>query len=137
MHWANELVGTPWSADGDGPERYSCWNFVRLCVRIDQGVELPLIGVESDENVAALTKVCHDSGWRLVEGEPQAGDIVVMRNKAGERHVGYMVFANKGLRVIHCDGREVGGEPQGFVVAQTLKNATSTGYANYEFWRRV
>jgi NlpC/P60 family protein len=87
-HWAREFIGKQWAADGDGPDRFSCWNLVRHALR-RRGVDLPVMPVE------ALRGAC------AVE-DARDGDVVLMRNGIGEPHCGLLVAANGRLGVLHA-----------------------------------
>lgn len=128
-HWAAHLIGLPWAQDGQGPRAYSCWGLVRHVFAVRHGIDMPIVAVGSDDNAAALAAAARVSGWRPVQGKPQADDIVLMRGPLG-RHVGVMVEANGSLGVLHAS-HETG------VVWQPLADATAGGYHDIELWRRA
>lgn len=134
-HWAANLIGTPWRSGARGPDAFDCWNLVRHIFWIRHGVEMPEVQIGSDANLAPLFEAARASGWRLVENAaPQADDIVLMRGHTG-RHCGYLVEADGRLGVLHADGHQTARGPVGGVVFQSLADATSGGYHNFEFWR--
>lgn len=143
MHWATKYIGKPWAPDASGPASFSCWGLVRHVFKARHDIDMPGVHVDAvdtneqtAENVAAIKQASQASGWRLAEAPARDNDIVLMRNKMGQRHVGVMVSANGRLGVLHADGHMTEAGPVGAVVWQSLADATSRGYHEYEFWRR-
>lgn len=140
-HWATNLIGRPWAPDATGPVCYSCWGLVRHVFKTRHGINMPVIQVAeaavTSENVASIKRASEDSGWRLAELPALEDDIILMRNKRGDRHVGVVVRANKRLGVLHADGRMTPTGPVGSVVWQSLADATAGGYHDFEVWRRA
>lgn len=89
------------------------------------------------ENVAALKLAAERSGWKRVEGKPQAEDILQMLDIAGSRHVAYMISTIRGLRVLHSDGHMTDHGPVGSTVCVTLDELLAGGYRDLELWRRA
>ena len=135
LHWAAPLVGVPWSLERN------CWWLVREFFAQRYGIVMPDVIVADEvwprvDNAAAIRLGAMASGWRPVQGEPQADDVVLMQGPAG-RHVGVMLQADGRLGVLHNDGCMTERGPRGSVVFQSLAEATDGGYGAFEFWRRA
>jgi len=126
MHWAQNLIGLPWS-----PEQ-NCWWLVRKIFRDRLQIELP----EEAAGVLILAGAAHDTGLRPHEGLGQADDLVLMRFRDGRRHVGVMVQANGKVGVLHNDGYMTPAGPVGCVGFNTLHELTRAGMRDFTFWRR-
>lgn len=132
-HWAAVLIGKPWRSAARGPREYSCWGLAQRAVLLRQGLQLP--DFDNEDSVVAIRRGAETGGWRLVAGPAVEDDVLVMRNKFGQRHVGYMVVANGRLGVLHADGHDTPTGPVGCVVWQTLADTTAGGYHDFEVWR--
>ncbi len=124
-HWAAALIGKPWRSAARGPLSFDCRGLADWCCQHHFDEPLP-----SHETV-------HASPWSRVEDAPRENDVLLMRNKFGERHIGWMTLANGRLGVLHADGHDTPKGPVGSVVWQTLADATAGGYHEFEIWRRA
>lgn len=125
-HPAAALIGERWT-----PE-HNCWWLVREYFARCRALALP--------EIDALAAGVRASGWRPVQGIPQADDIVLMRAPEGTRHVGVMLAADARLWVLHSDGGMVRATHQdwrcwGGVVWQPIALLIGAGYRDFEFWR--
>lgn len=62
MHWAIQYLGCPWSATGEGPDSFNCWNFVRFVQARHFGRELPAIPFPEEMLDRAKLFRDHDDG---------------------------------------------------------------------------
>jgi len=137
LHWAAAYIGKPWRSAGRGPHAYDCWGLVMRVCQVRLGLQMPevAIGARAQDQFGALLDASRGQGWHRVDGAPRADDVLLMRNRAGDRHCGYMVHDGRHLRVLHADGHMTPTGPVGCVVAQTLEEAIAGGYREHEFWR--
>ncbi|MEO8153555.1 MAG: hypothetical protein ABI605_10835 [Rhizobacter sp.] len=135
-HWAYHLVGLPWAPGAEGPQAFDCWGLVRFAVRLKLGIEMPVVQVGGEHNVAAIAQAAQAGGWRLVDAAPSEDDIVLMRSVAG-RHVGFMASAAGRLLLLHSNGRLTAKGPCGGVMLQQLRDVACDGYGSFETWRRT
>lgn len=87
-HWAVDLIGKRWSADGRESGTFSCWSLVRHALRL-RGVDLPENPVEALRGACAAVDARED-------------DVVLMRNGIGAPHSGLLVRANGRLGMLHA-----------------------------------
>lgn len=101
--WAAAQIGKPWAADGEGPDRYSCWGLVRAAFRELHGIDMPHVAVATPEEsqVMAIKSAARVSHWRPASGRREDGDIVLMRNRR-KIHCGLVLRANGHLGVLHA-----------------------------------
>lgn len=126
-HWANELIGKPWTPDFD------CWEFARQVFRDRYAIDLP----EQAAGVLILTGAAHATGLRPIDGgDGQEGDLVLMRTNVGKRHVGVMIEADGKLGVLHNDGHMSDDGPVGSVSFSTLRRLREQGCGAFQFWRK-
>jgi len=128
-HWAADLIGRPYSKGGE-PGAYNCWSLVRHVFETRHGITMPIVAVADAlaDNVAAIKRAAAVSGWRPADPPARDGDIVLMLNLLGERHVGVMAAANGGLGLLHA--------VQGAGVCwQTLEEVARHGFREFAFWR--
>ena len=94
MHWAAQYIGLPWSRDGEGPESYHCWAFVRMVQARQFGRALPAIPNPGD--LLPLARAFRDHAerarWPRVE-TPAEGYCVLLRCARYPVHVGVWVGA--------------------------------------------
>ncbi len=133
-HWATKYIGQPWRPGG-------CWLLLQQVFKERHGVDMPDVQLGdfgAIENVSAIRKAAQRSGWKRVDGEPEADDIVLMMRVVDrDRHVGYMIKTIRGLRLLHCDGHMTERGPSGSTVAVPLKEAMADGYSEIELWRKA
>lgn len=129
MHWAAEYVGIPWSKDGEGPESYHCWAFVRMIQKRRFGRDLPAI--PNPGELLGLARAFRDhperARWPEV-AEPREGDCVLLRCARYPVHVGVWVGEAIGGGVLHC--AEAGG-----VVYQRRDALAANGWKIEGFYR--
>lgn len=132
MHWAADLIGVPYERGAVGPHSFDCWGLVRHVFSRRYSIDMPAVAVDDDsaDNVHAIKRAAITSGWRPAHDEaPRDGDIALMRNLLGERHVGVMVDADQVLGLLHAvQGRGVCFEPMAHV---------RIGFRDIELWRHV
>ena len=98
MHWATDLIGTPWVAGIS-----DCWSFARTVWRDRWGWEVPPLTVDPQDARAARRAFAqpHDAaGWQMV-AEPQEGDAVLMARGARPCHVGLWVTPDPMAGILH------------------------------------
>ena len=132
MHWATTYIGLPWKADGDGPDSFHCWAFVRFVQERQFGRSLPEIPNPRDLRILAHAFRDHPERrrWELVDA-PREGDCVLLRQARYAIHVGIWIedepHPQKG-GVLHCI------EGSG-VVFQRLDALTRHGWHIEGFYR--
>ena len=130
MHWAEELIGRPYRAGGQGPDAFDCWGLVRWVMARQFGRELPAIPVDAADLRTVLT-VFRDHPerrrWRPVSA-PIDGDCVLMRQSRHPVHVGVWLNVDEG-GVLHA----VSGNG---VVFQRLRDLLASGWRVEGFYRR-
>ena len=128
--WVKDLIGQPWSHE------HNCWWLVRHVFRTQYGIEMPEVNIDdaSVDNVRSISLAAHVSGWRRADGRPQDRDIVLLRTRSGQRHVGVMVRMGTGLRLLHCEGNAGTSWPG--IVWEHL-DSVLLRYDQPEFWRRT
>jgi len=106
MHWASQYIGLPWSAQGEGPDSFHCWAFVRHIQSKHFGRPLPEI--PNPEDLLALARAFRDhperQRWDLV-AEAADGDCVLLRQARYPVHVGvWLDVETSGGQggVLHC-----------------------------------
>lgn len=126
--WVHDLIGQPWSRERN------CWWLVRHVFSTQYGIDMPEVNIDdpSRDNVRAIHHAAHTSGWRPATGRPQDRDIVLLRTRSGDRHVGVMVRAGGSLRLLHCEGN-AGRSWPGIVWEQL--DSVLLRYDQPEFWR--
>ena len=101
-HWAASYVGLPWKADGEGPDSFHCWAFVRWVQRRHFGRELP--DIPNPRDLLAMAHMFRDHPerrrWALAE-KPAEGDCALMRQARYPIHVGVWIAVDGG-GVLHC-----------------------------------
>lgn len=103
-HWAVPYLGIPWVKDGDGPDGFQCWAFVRFVQDRHFGRALPAIPNPDDVMAWARTFRDHPERRRWTRADaPAEGDCVLMRQARYPVHVGVWI-APPGERpgVLHC-----------------------------------
>lgn len=115
-----------------------CWGLVQAACMERFGEEMPTVATGSrDDQYAAIRKAASGSGWRRAFGAaPEPDDIVVMTGEDG-RHVGFAVFADGEIGVLHAPGRLTKKGPVGVVEFDSWPEMTRRGYHSFEFWRRT
>jgi cell wall-associated NlpC family hydrolase len=140
MHWAAMYLGRPWRSGARGPDAYYCWGLLQALCKRRLGLEMPEVATGTEQQqFPAILEAARGQGWHLVPvGDgPRADDIVLMRNRWGDRHCGFMVEADGRLGVMHADGHNTERGPIGEVVFETLAQAMNGGYSRIEFWRHA
>lgn len=119
MHWAEQYIGLPWSATGEGPPRgeegrspdretwsFHCWAFICWVQERHFGRSLPAIA--NPEDLLGIARDFRDhperKRWAGVE-DPAEGDCVLMRQARYPIHVGVWLDVDaKGTEcgVLHC-----------------------------------
>ena len=132
--WAAEQVGTPWTPD------FNCWALVRKFFADRHGVTMPdvAIGDLSDaalDNVSAIKRAAMASGWRRIEGDARADDLVLMRTPSGRRHIGLCVGLGAQTYVLHNNGCMTAMGACGMVEVESLDDLMRDGFSGFEAWR--
>lgn len=106
MHWASQYIGLPWSAQGEGPDSFHCWAFVRHIQGEHFGRPLPEI--PNPEELLTLARAFRDHPERQ-RWDPAAdgadGDCVLLRQARYPVHVGVWLDVEAGDGsggVLHC-----------------------------------
>lgn len=130
MHWAENYIGTPWSATGVGPGSYHCWAFVRHVQEEQFGRALP--GIPNPEGILSIARDFRDHPerrrWKRVK-VPGEGDCVLMRQARYPIHVGVWLDVDGG-GVLHCS-QEAG------VAFQSLSSLALNGWSVEGFYRFI
>lgn len=113
MEWPSLYVGLPYAERGRARPAVDCWGLVRLVVREQAGVELPLWdGIDGRDLAQCNDVIARDTAetWtRVDEDTARAFDLVVMRGvyrgsdarlHGGEIHCGVLA---PGGRVLHVE----------------------------------
>jgi cell wall-associated NlpC family hydrolase len=139
-HWAAHLVGKRWSLGATGPDTFDCRGLVRHAYQLRTDKNIPQLAVDAAHAPAAALKSAVEEGWRCVgKGfafRPQELDLAFMRSLNGF-HVGIVVQAPEGLRLLHCVGGVVDGVEVGEVLCQPLRDVAALGFGRMEFWRNT
>lgn len=103
-HWAGAYIGLPWARDGEGPDAYHCWSFVRHILAAHFDLAVPRIPYSED--LIALARVFRDHPerrrWDEVSmAEVRPGDAVLLRQARYPIHIGVWL-AEDGGGVLHC-----------------------------------
>ena len=138
-HWAAHLIGKRWSLGATGPDTFDCRGLVRHAYQLHKGCDIPQLAVDAAHDPVAALKSAVEDGWHRVGGgmgfRPQEMDLMFMRSLSGF-HVGIVIGAKEGLRVLHCVGGIVDGAEVGEVLCQPLRDVSSLGFGRFEFWRK-
>jgi cell wall-associated NlpC family hydrolase len=130
MHWAEELIGRPYRAGGQGPDAFDCWGLVRWVMEHRFGRELPAIPVDASDVRAVLTAFRRHPerrNWSLVTTRAE-GDCVLIRQSRHPIHVGVWLAADNG-GILHAS------EGSG-VVFQRERDLLMSGWRIEGFYRR-
>lgn len=127
-HWSAPLVGRPWR-----PE-YSCWDLVRSVQRGQFGRAMPAYDLADERAPEQLRAVVLASGWRRVDGEPDEGDVLLMRGPDG-LHIGVVILRDGAVHLLHNLGGMVDGVARGSVRVDALGNLRYLNYGRFELWR--
>lgn len=105
--WPAIYVGKPWAPGADGPLAFNCWGLVRHVFREREGIELPIVVVDDQDqpdaaNVSAIKQAARRAGMRRTARNepPQVMDVAVLIGPA-TTHVGIVVRANGRLCLLH------------------------------------
>jgi len=102
MHWAVDYIGIPWHAQGDGPDQFHCWSFVRHIQARHFDRILPEIPNPEDTLPVLRAFKSHPERrrWDLVS-VPMDGDCVLMRQSRQPSHIGVWLDVDGG-GILHC-----------------------------------
>lgn len=130
MHWAEELIGRPYRAGGQGPDAFDCWGVVRWVMAHRFGRELPAIPIDASDLRAILTAFRDHperQRWSLV-ASPAEGDCVLLRQSRHPIHVGVWLSVDGGgvLHAVEANG----------VVFQRVRDLLTCGWRIEGFYRR-
>jgi len=131
-HWAYNYIGCPWSPNGFGPDRFSCWGLV--CHVLNNHFDKPLMLVDKFDNTLIIREMVRNS-VKILKSELIEGDVVTMVNDVG-RHAGIMVMADNRLLILHASGF-LAGKSIGQVISEPLDNLLRRKMSNIEYWRYV
>ena len=131
MHWAEELIGRPYRAGGQGPNAFDCWGLVRWVMAHRFQRELPAIPIEPDDLRAVLLAFRDHperQRWAAVQ-EPDEGDCVLLRQSRHPIHVGVWLGVDGGgvLHAVEGNG----------VVFQRFRDLLNSGWRIEGFYRRI
>lgn len=126
-HWADRYIGLPWAHDGEGPEAFNCWTFVRHVSAERFGVALPIVPYPDNDRELPGLLACHPERGRWDEvAAPANGDLVLMRQSRWPVHIGIWLAEARG--VLHC-ARRAG------VVFQQVHGLRLNGWSIDGFYR--
>lgn len=102
-HWANDLIGIPYSVDGNDPKTgFNCWTFAMYVQAKYFGRQLP--EVPNPHHYRAIAKAFSNhperARWQKISN-PQDGDLVQICLGAHPCHVGVFLLLD-GCGVLHC-----------------------------------
>ena len=127
-HWAENYIGIPWAADGEGPDSFHCWSFVCHVQQRHFGRELP--SIPYPEDLLAIARDFRDhperKRWDIAQ-DPKEGDCVLMRQARYPIHVGVWLNVDGG-GVLHC-AQEAG------VAFQNLASLSANGWRVEGYYR--
>jgi cell wall-associated NlpC family hydrolase len=128
-HWAIDLIGTPWTPDGSGPDSFNCWTLVRWVQQHHFNRILPKIPIAGDDltNLARAFQNHQERRRWLQVSDPCEGDCVLLRQARYPVHVGIWLETDGG-GVLHCV-RDAG------VVFQKLSDLKRHGWSVEGFYR--
>lgn len=124
-HWAADLIGLPWEPGARGPNAYDCWGLVWHVLNHIHGWPVPDVLLDVPEAARPM-------GWRPIPATAPlaAGDVLLMRNPEGGRHVGVIVMADAAAGCLHC--------VQGWGVRHDSPLALREQlFTDFEGWRRL
>jgi len=98
-----DLIGRPYRKNAAGPEAYSCYGLVREVSR-RMGNTLP----DYDQVCLAAAIDSHKNDFASVS-RPRIGDLVVIKTRPRERHIGIMVDGSRFIQCTRLSGTEVVG----------------------------
>lgn len=126
--FVRDIIGLPWSEDGNGPDYYSCWGLTRACQKIVFGRDLPIINHPSTLRALIETIEAHEirDTWPEVP-KPDHGDLVTMTHSQAPHHIG-TYLALDGGRVLHAT-------EQTGVMCCTLTQLKLEGFRRLHFHR--
>lgn len=130
MHWAEELIGRPYRAGGQGPDAFDCWGLVRWVMAHRFGFALPAIPVDASDVRAVLAAFRHDPErrrWSAISN-PVEGDCTLLRRSRHPAHVGVWLTADGGGVLHAVDGTGV--------VFQRPRDLLACGWRIEGFYRR-
>lgn len=124
----NLYVGKPWTADGMGPDAFSCWGLVRHIYEKYKGVKLNnylnACGLVARERAEVIEKEAGDS-WTLIQNPEHLCVVVLAKNKL-VHHVG--IYLQLGAGVVLHSHRGCGA------ITQTLAQLRLSGWTNIKFY---
>lgn len=127
--WVNDLIGREWI--GSGPEKFDCWDLVRLVEKEQFGRDLPPVDIDAGNLRTVLKMIKHHpvrSQW--IETDERAdGNLVKFFRVTNPDHLGVWINADGG-GVLHCC------RGQG-VVFDSLLALKAAGWGNIRFFRYV
>lgn len=124
------LIGRPWHPNACGPVAYDCRGLVAHVLEHHFALPVPPLLRAEAAAAAPLLGAEVAAGWRPVAAGPQAGDVLVVRGRAGA-HVG--VFVHYGsLGVLHSVEPPAAAAGVRF---DRLDNLLAAGFARPTVWR--
>lgn len=125
-HWAIQYINKPWSADGHGPNSFSCWGLIHHVYKTHLKITLPDISVDGSDIRASMKAFRNNPefvNWdEIEESTLKEFDAVLMSLQKRPVHVG--IFIKPSITeygVLHS--------VEGFnVVFQDLVTLKSLGY---------
>lgn len=102
-HWAESYYAHTWSADGEGPDTWNCWTFVKHLLSTHYGVDPSDFDVDVS-NIYDCARNTREGmtrpEWTQIK-EPRDGCVVVMGQGLQPTHVGLWVGDHAGV-TLHC-----------------------------------
>ena len=98
-----QFVGLPFVDGGRDWSGVDCWGLVCLAYRELSGIQLPLYGDVSAEDLRSVSRNIDagKNGWRRVE-QPEALDVAVMRLPSSSR-IGHVGLYDGAGRILHAE----------------------------------
>lgn len=102
MSWANRYVGIPFVDRGRDMTGLDCWGLVRIVMREQAGIELPLLAAVPADDPRAISAAIvaeTNSEWSEID-EPQELDVAVLWSVVGVRRLELHVGIVAGRRLL-------------------------------------
>ncbi len=134
------LIGLPWAPWAEGPEKFSCYGLVRHVLHKTSGLELPsaaLFNVDNVDDARTVMAAARRAGWAPADPPLREGDVALMRNLSGTRHMGIACRLEAGgvIGVLNANGsNDARGHARGCVQWAPMADMAAEFY-DLELWR--